>query len=72
MNVSKNTLKMNQDIWLYYIYAIVRKKCKLNDIDKFLKNTWCECCGHLSEFTIEVNDQFGIHKKSKKIGKNDK
>jgi hypothetical protein len=25
----------------------------LRDLDLFLRKTWLECCGHLSEFTIE-------------------
>ena len=35
----------------YFIYAIVGAKCTFEDVDQFLRNVWCECCEHLSEFT---------------------
>ena len=36
----------------YQMFAVFGKKCKFSHIDKFLKNEWCECCGHMS--TLEV------------------
>ena len=36
---------------IYTMYAIFGNKCKLIHIDHFLREKWCECCGHLS--TIE-------------------
>ena len=38
------------EYWMYFeIPANVYLKC----IDEFLRNTWVECCGHLSAFTIK-------------------
>jgi len=31
----------------------VPKNLTLGDLDQFLRDAWLECCGHLSEFTIE-------------------
>jgi len=35
---------------VYYMYCLADESCKMSDVDKFLKNCWCECCGHLSDF----------------------
>jgi hypothetical protein len=51
---------------VYFIYAIIGKKCTFTNIDNFLKEIWCECCGHLSEFR-EFHDA-----PAKKIGKSTK
>jgi hypothetical protein len=50
---------------VYFIYAIVGSKCNFNDIDKFLRKTWCECCNHLSQF-MEFGSVDEL-KKTKKI-----
>lgn len=34
----------------YWLYAAVPAECTLKDLDRFLRNTWLECCGHMSEF----------------------
>lgn len=34
----------------YFNYVIVGTKTRLFDIDNFLRNIWCECCGHDSNF----------------------
>jgi hypothetical protein len=49
---------------LYYIYASIGTKCEFSNIDKFLRETWCECCGHLSTFTDDDDNELP---KSKKI-----
>ncbi|MDP2782290.1 hypothetical protein [Devosia sp.] len=36
---------------------------RLENLDKFLRQVWLECCGHLSAFRIEGNEL----KKSKKL-----
>jgi hypothetical protein len=35
---------------IYYIYAIIDGNSKFRDIDKYMRETWCECCEHLSLF----------------------
>ena len=37
----------------YWMFVEVDGASKLKTIDKFLRDTWLECCGHLSMFTIK-------------------
>ena len=37
---------------MYWMLVAVPKSLTLGDLDKFLREAWLECCGHLSEFTI--------------------
>lgn len=37
----------------YYLYLMVDKCVLLNELDQYLKEIWVECCGHLSNFTID-------------------
>ncbi|BCS80397.1 IS1096 element passenger TnpR family protein [Anaerocellum diazotrophicum] len=37
---------------LYWLYIMVDANATLKDLDKFLRDVWVECCGHLSEFKI--------------------
>lgn len=41
--------KYNKDYWLY---ITINVNCTLQDLDKFLRDIWVECCGHLSMFKI--------------------
>jgi len=34
----------------YYMYVIVGSNTKFSNINKFLKDIWCDCCGHTSIF----------------------
>ena len=46
------------DSWLftYWMYIQANEDTTLRELDAFLRDTWLECCGHLSQFTInEVN-----------------
>ncbi len=36
----------------FFLYFEMNASSKLKDIDDFLRETWLECCGHLSAFTI--------------------
>ncbi|MDI6917531.1 MAG: hypothetical protein QMC80_07015 [Thermoplasmatales archaeon] len=36
----------------YWMHLDVPADAKLEDLDGFLRETWVECCGHLSAFTI--------------------
>ena len=40
---------------VYWLHIEIKAAKKLTDLDKFLRNIWCECCGHLSEF--KINDE---------------
>ncbi len=37
---------------LYWMFIALPKDASLAHLDQFLRKTWLECCGHLSEFTI--------------------
>jgi len=36
----------------YWLHLEMPASAKLEDLDAFLRDTWLECCGHLSAFTI--------------------
>ncbi len=36
----------------YWMHLEVPAHAMLEDLDRFLRHTWLECCGHLSAFTI--------------------
>lgn len=36
----------------YWMYLEVPADMKLSALDRFIRDIWVECCGHLSEFTI--------------------
>lgn len=36
----------------YWLYITIDVNCTLKDLDKFLRDIWVECCGHLSMFKI--------------------
>ena len=35
----------------FWLDMAVRHDAKLTDVDRFLRRTWLECCGHMSEFS---------------------
>ena len=39
----------------YWIYFDIALDKKLSSLDKFLRNIWLECCGHLSEFSTSAD-----------------
>lgn len=36
----------------YWMHIIIQGDTRLEKLDSFLRDTWLECCGHLSAFTI--------------------
>ncbi|WP_251862357.1 plasmid pRiA4b ORF-3 family protein [Clostridium sp. Marseille-Q2269] len=40
---------------IYWLYIAINKTATLKDLDKFLRDVWVECCGHLSSFKINNN-----------------
>jgi hypothetical protein len=36
----------------YWLFIDVPKSKNVGALDKFLRDIWCECCGHLSQFSI--------------------
>lgn len=59
----------------YWIYLDVSaKRATLKDLDKFLRDIWLECCGHLSQFiinreyfTISSERDYGEHSMNYKL-----
>jgi len=39
--------------WLFFSIPLT---AKLDDIDDFLREIWCECCGHMSSFSTRYNE----------------
>ena len=39
----------DKDYWLFFIVSL---DVSLSAVDKFLREIWCECCGHLSAFRM--------------------
>ena len=37
----------------YWMHLEVPAGATLDTLDRFLRDTWLECCGHMSEFEIE-------------------
>lgn len=35
---------------MYYLHVEIPADATLQDLDQFLRDTWLECCGHLSAF----------------------
>ncbi len=44
----------------YWMHLEMPAHAKLIEVDEFLRQTWLECCGHLSAFTIEGR-RYAIH-----------
>src|SRR5438132_2925654 len=42
-----------RDLPMYWMHLGVTASTTLATLDRFLRNTWLECCGHLSAFEIE-------------------
>jgi hypothetical protein len=37
----------------YWMHLEANADATLEDLDSFLRDTWLECCGHMSAFTIQ-------------------
>lgn len=37
----------------FWLYVEIRARATLSVLDKFLRDTWVNCCGHLSLFTLD-------------------
>ena len=49
----------NKSFWLV---LEMRGSASLNQLDKYLRSIWLECCGHLSEYTPSASSHFKIPK----------
>jgi hypothetical protein len=41
-----------RDLPMYWMHLSVSTRASLADLDQFLRETWLECCGHMSSFEI--------------------
>lgn len=45
---------------MYWMDCAVRRDAKLKQLDRLLRRTWLECCGHLSAFTSGGRGHIGM------------
>lgn len=50
----------------YWMHLKIAEDATLADLDKFLRDTWLECCGHLSAFNSSQGE-LGMTKKIKEV-----
>lgn len=53
-------VKGDNGLFTYWMYIQAKADATLKELDTFLRDTWLECCGHLSQFTINGVD-YSIH-----------
>ena len=58
----------NRDYWLFFTIPI---DASLSAVDMFLRNIWCECCGHLSAFRMG-GQEYGKTRKISALAVGDK
>lgn len=51
----------------YWLNILIPASFTLGDLDGFLRDIWVECCGHLSEFSIEKPFQGGPLSMNRKL-----
>lgn len=56
----------------YWLIIEISEDSKLKDLDKFLRDIWLECCGHLSEFNINGRSYESMPSKDTFGGNNSK
>lgn len=44
-----------RDAKVYWMHLAVPVTARLSDLDRFLRDVWLECCGHMSAFEINGN-----------------
>lgn len=44
----------------YWMYLDVKSDASLRQLDRFLRDTWVECCGHMSAFTIRGKEYVSV------------
>ena len=52
----------------FFLHLLLSETATLLDLDKYLRQTWLECCGHLSSFSKEpIGDDIDFNKKIKSV-----
>ncbi len=47
----------------YWLYIDMPFTASLRSLDKFLRDIWLECCGHMSAFYVGMYEKVGMNKK---------
>ena len=58
----------DKDYWLFFSMAL---DASLSALDRFLRQIWCECCGHLSAFRMG-GQEYGKTRKTSALAVGDK
>ncbi|MFZ2455938.1 MAG: hypothetical protein WAX07_05640 [Candidatus Altiarchaeia archaeon] len=64
-----NVLLLKADAGPYWVYFEADGKTTLKKIDRFLRDLWLECCGHMSAYTIG-HTQYASHPERGEKGMN--
>ena len=57
----------------FWVDMAVKHEGKLKDVDRFLRRTWLECCGHMSEFSTGTHRKVTMNTKvSEALGSGDR
>ncbi len=57
----------------FWLDMAVKHEGKLKDVDQFLRRTWLECCGHMSEFSTGTHRKVTMNTKvSEALGSGDR
>lgn len=59
----------NKDYWIYIDVSVEKS---LLSVDSFLRKIWLECCGHMSAFSKQGNNDIGKSRKWKTFSVGDK
>lgn len=49
----------------YFLYLLVDGETTMKKVDRFLRDIWLDCCGHLSAFAYKGGGKLGMSKKLK-------
>jgi len=55
----------------YWLHIEIKADAKLKDLDKFLRDIWLECCGHLSAFEINGVKYYSLSEDENDMNYND-
>jgi hypothetical protein len=62
-----------RDLPTFWLDIAVKRDGKLKDVDRFLRRTWLDCCGHLSEFSTGTHRKVSMNTKvSEALGPGDR
>ena|SRR3989338_3208957 len=57
---NKNVFLIKAEMYPFWVYFEAEENLTLKRVDRFLRELWLECCGHLSAFTIK-NQRYSVY-----------